>query len=157
MTYYCVFCGKRLNRRKKRYCSNNCKCKQFYKEHPEKCNVWNKNKPKVNNSCKTCGEECGRKKYCSDRCKPKVVYIPLHLRGMARFNTECCVCEKTFILVHIHHKDGNHKNNETNNLVSLCQVCHSKIHNKKLNLKKLNEKQKKIEYKLKAYREFLVN
>jgi len=121
MIYYCVFCGKKLNRRRKKYCSNSCKCKQFYKEHPEKCNIWNKKNPipKVNNKCLTCGIPCGKKKYCSEKCKPIKVYIKPHLKGMARFNEKCNICQKTFILLHIHHKDGNHENNDKDNLINL--------------------------------------
>ncbi len=159
MVYYCVFCGKRLNRRKKKYCSNNCKCKQFHKEHPKKCNIWNKNNPrlKVNNECLTCGTPCGRKKYCSDECKPKIVYIPPYLKGMARFNTKCYACKKTFILVHIHHLNGDDLDNRRENLISLCPTCHAKLHNKKHNFQKLNERQKGISRKLEEYRKFLAN
>jgi len=31
---------------------------------------------------------------------------------------------------HIHHKDGNPKNNNISNLVALCRKCHAKIKNR---------------------------
>jgi len=131
--YYCVFCGKKLMRRRRKFCSNSCKCKYFYKNNPEKCNIWRKNnpKPRVNNKCFNCGKDCGRKKYCSDKCKPIRIIIQPYWKGMARFNTKCYVCQRIFNLIHIHHKDGNHKNNDKENLVSLCASCHQKIHRKK--------------------------
>ena len=46
-----------------------------------------------------------------------------------KFNNECAVCGKTEGL-HIHHKDENSSNNQMNNLVVLCGVCHKKTHMK---------------------------
>lgn len=46
-----------------------------------------------------------------------------------KFNNECAVCRKTEGL-HIHHKDENPSNNQMNNLVVLCGVCHKKTHMK---------------------------
>ena len=44
-----------------------------------------------------------------------------------KFNTECVICGKKEGL-HIHHKDENSSNNQINNLVVLCGVCHKKTH-----------------------------
>jgi len=44
-----------------------------------------------------------------------------------RLNREDCKPMMTS-LGHIHHKDGNPKNNDPNNLVLLCRDCHAKIH-----------------------------
>ncbi|HLN19253.1 MAG TPA: hypothetical protein VK255_03745 [Patescibacteria group bacterium] len=52
---------------------------------------------------------------------------------------KCVLCnislsehKKQFIKgLHIHHKDGNHRNNDTANLITLCIVCHGIIHQKK--------------------------
>jgi len=128
--YYCIHCGKKLRGQKRKYCSNICKCRQFYKDYPEKCNLWSKRnpRPKVNNKCITCGGECGRKKYCSKDCRPRPVRIVSHLKGIARFNEKCYVCNKTFFLVHIHHKNGNHNDNDKENLIQLCPSCHMKVH-----------------------------
>jgi len=45
----------------------------------------------------------------------------------SKFNNECSVCGAKEGL-HIHHKDKNPKNNQINNLIVLCGVCHKKIH-----------------------------
>jgi len=41
------------------------------------------------------------------------------------------ICEKCNKreAVHIHHKDGNHRNNAEANLANLCAICHAKEHN----------------------------
>lgn len=44
-----------------------------------------------------------------------------------KFDNECAVCGKKEGL-HIHHKDENPSNNQINNLVVLCGVCHKKTH-----------------------------
>ena len=54
---------------------------------------------------------------------------------------KCEICGKESH--HIHHKDGNHKNNEKNNLQRLCTLCHSKIHGIE---PKLSELKKRITY-----------
>lgn len=46
-----------------------------------------------------------------------------------KFNNECAICG-TKEGLHIHHKDQNPKNNQINNLILLCGVCHKKIHMK---------------------------
>ena len=45
------------------------------------------------------------------------------------FHNQCAVCGNEEGL-HIHHKDGNPKNNRIDNLTVLCGVCHKKIHMK---------------------------
>lgn len=42
---------------------------------------------------------------------------------------ECKVCGSTKN-VQVHHIDKNHDNNDFNNLIYLCSLCHSKKHNK---------------------------
>lgn len=39
----------------------------------------------------------------------------------------CAICGKGQEL-HIHHKDWNHHNNSPNNLLTLCQHCHTILH-----------------------------
>lgn len=46
---------------------------------------------------------------------------------LRKFDNKCAVCGKTEGL-HIHHKDGNSKNNRIDNLTVLCGICHKKIH-----------------------------
>ncbi len=132
MKRFCINCGKVLKNNQRKFCGNSCKCKYFYKKNPEKCGMWAKNHPipLVNNNCLTCGKKCGRNKYCSDMCKPVRMSIPKeYWGGMARINSKCLICKKTFMLLHIHHKDGNHDNNNKDNLIPLCPTCHGKVHN----------------------------
>ena len=46
-----------------------------------------------------------------------------------KFNNECAICGVKEGL-HIHHKDENSSNNQINNLIVLCGVCHKKVHMK---------------------------
>jgi len=48
---------------------------------------------------------------------------------LRKFNSKCAICGKEEGL-HIHHKDSNPKNNQLDNLIVLCGVCHKKIHMK---------------------------
>ena len=41
----------------------------------------------------------------------------------------CEVCERMFLVLYIHHKDGNRKNNKKENLIKVCNFCHVSIHN----------------------------
>lgn len=43
---------------------------------------------------------------------------------------KCIICGATDNL-HVHHKDGNHNNNDINNLVWLCSKCHHDVHVRK--------------------------
>ena len=47
----------------------------------------------------------------------------------SKFNNKCALCGVTEGL-HIHHKDKNPKNNQIDNLILICYVCHKKIHMK---------------------------
>lgn len=145
-TYYCLVCSKRLTRRKRKFCSNSCKCKFFYKNHPDKCNTWNKNnpKPKVDKNCLICGNPSGRKKYCSEKCKPKMIIIKPYWKGMARFNSICYTCLKTYSILHIHHRDGNHNNNLPENLIGLCPSCHQLVYTPKFYPNIKTDKERKI-------------
>ncbi len=41
-----------------------------------------------------------------------------------------CGYSKCQSAIHTHHKDGNHSNNDQNNLVVLCANCHAEAHDK---------------------------
>lgn len=47
--------------------------------------------------------------------------------GCGRLICENCLSEDTDVL-DVHHKDGNHNNNDLQNLATLCANCHLKIH-----------------------------
>lgn len=59
----------------------------------------------------------------------------LRERVKERDDWMCVTCGATDNLT-IHHKDGNHKNNELTNLVTLCKECHEKIHTRKKKTKR---------------------
>jgi hypothetical protein len=46
-----------------------------------------------------------------------------------KFNYKCAICSKDEGL-HIHHKNQDPKDNQTDNLILLCGVCHKKVHMK---------------------------
>ena len=48
---------------------------------------------------------------------------------LAKFGNKCAICSKDEGL-HIHHKDRNPSNNQLDNLIVLCSICHKKIHMK---------------------------
>jgi len=58
---------------------------------------------------------------------------------------KCKICNKTPMTPHLHHKDGNKKNNSKDNLIVLCSSCHAYIHSgicksKRQRLRTYNEK-----------------
>lgn len=94
--------------------------------------------------CPYCGSSSvpSHKKYCSSICRERYNNEMEHFGFMrstilSAFNNECAVCKSKENL-HIHHVDGqgltikrNRRNNDGNNLIVLCLVCHIRIHNKK--------------------------
>lgn len=55
--------------------------------------------------------------------------IPQRTESLLMFDNEhtCCICNEKGKDVQIHHIDGNHNNNNVENLVVLCLDCHSKV------------------------------
>lgn len=54
--------------------------------------------------------------------------------------TKCQICEKEYDRLEIHHIDGDHGNNEIDNLILVCPSCHKKEHYKNHNRNKIGEK-----------------
>lgn len=54
--------------------------------------------------------------------------------------TKCQICEKECDRLEIHHIDGDHGNNEIDNLILVCPSCHKKEHYKNHNRNKIGEK-----------------
>lgn len=52
----------------------------------------------------------------------------------------CQLCEKECDRLEIHHKDGDHGNNDMSNLILICPSCHKKIHYKQFSRNKIGEK-----------------
>ena len=120
MVKYCKNCGKKLNSRQTKYCSNSCQREFEYKTYIEQ---W-KN-----------GEVNGLSgEYNISKNIRKYLF--------AKYENKCSQCGwgeiNTFtntIPLEIHHKDGNYLNNSEDNLQLLCPNCHSltgfhKSHNK---------------------------
>ena len=54
---------------------------------------------------------------------------------LKRDNYSCKICDRKrdlFIPLDVHHIDQDKNNNNFNNLITLCHICHSKFHNNKL-------------------------
>lgn len=53
----------------------------------------------------------------------------------SRDNYQCQICSKNLyksVNTNVHHRDGNKKNSDQNNLVLLCKDCHYKVHSKRM-------------------------
>lgn len=136
----CLVCSKPIYRRpneikknqERVFCSLICYGLNLKKEHP--CKICNK--PVLSKfNRKTCSKICAEKlklqsQKRSHKRKEKITYIHgfkvrlLELRGA---NCEKCGYNKTQIL-QVHHKDGNHNNNDLNNLELICPNCHCEQH-----------------------------
>jgi len=61
---------------------------------------------------------------------------------LKRDNYQCQICYKKkdlFLPFDIHHIDENKTNNKSKNLITLCHICHSKIHNNSLFMEKYHQ------------------
>lgn len=117
---YCLNCGKLLNNRQTKYCSNICQTDYQYKQY---INRWK------------LGEETGLSGEYG---------ISQHIRRylMNKYSCKCQLCGwgkvnpyTNTIPLEIHHIDGDYKNNNEDNLQLLCPNCHAltetyKSHNK---------------------------
>ena len=72
-------------------------------------------------------EQAEKKLYGKVKTKRKILTEEEKELIFDKFGNECVVCGKKEGL-HIHHKDKNSSNNQINNLVVLCGVCHKKTH-----------------------------
>ena len=107
---HCLNCGKELNRKQNKYCSNKCQTEYQYKEYIK---------------CWKSGEENGgRGTYQLSS------YIERYIRE--KYGNKCCKCGwsetnpfTNNIPLEIHHKDGDYTNNDEDNLELLCPNCHS--------------------------------
>ena len=61
-------------------------------------------------------------------------------RKLQAFKKEKCATCKGIHWLGVHHRDGNWKNNDMNNLITLCASCHSKLHHHKGDYKHIYEK-----------------
>jgi len=105
----------------------------------------------IHNICPHCNKEYTttnkRKIYCCRRCKQNASAVRNYGSRMNSNDKKkyllykeiktnvCCVCgfiADDLSQIDIHHRDGNHHNNTTDNLVSVCANCHRLIHSKSI-------------------------
>ena len=71
--------------------------------------------------------------------EPKRIPVGQRMRGklLIRSKGKCEKCRRSLegVKPHIHHKDGNSKNNKISNLKVLCPNCHSSAHDKPIKKK----------------------
>lgn len=113
---YCLNCGKELNSHAKKYCNNQCQKEFQYKEYIDK---WK------NGLVNGLAGEYQLSKHIKRYIKEK-------------FDNKCCECGWNKVNpitgsspLEVHHKDGNYKNNNEDNLELLCPNCHSLTENYK--------------------------
>lgn len=139
-TKLCPVCGKGFNifsnKPSKKYCSKKCGRRQWYLNHKEHENNYANNWYFKNRE----SEILKNKEY---REKNKALFSWYHSKDrfgglrddvLKRDNHTCIGCGSTEDLA-IHHKDGRGytlfkkgANNAPDNLVTLCRICHKKLH-----------------------------
>jgi len=126
---YCLNCGKELvNKWQTKFCSQSCSAS--YSNRNRKHTV--ETKARISESLKKNYTEEEKEKILTTKEK----YVPknnlkyrLIKLGLKENRCECCgnmgSWMGTELILQLHHKDGNHKNNSIENLQILCPNCHS--------------------------------
>lgn len=130
-----------------KFCSPKCSQENRKKRNVIECAFCNKHFSLVQSKLKN--SKSGFR-FCSRRCKDSAQRIggikeimPDHYGTSKKCdktlientqNPQCCDCnEDRRYLLCVHHKDGNRKHNETENLEIVCASCHMKRHLKLVN------------------------
>ena len=137
--YRCERCGIEFEAqdwRKRRFCSKKCsaqrpnngKYKKGYK-HDAETETKRIKSIRKNPSCGMLGKKHSEKtkKQMSESSKKPYNYIDGGYHEKIKTD-KCEICGESQKRILIHHKDKNRKNNEINNLIAVCDKCHSKIH-----------------------------
>ena len=112
---YCEYCGKKLER------------KRFARKW-EDLGVFNKRK--------YCNRECMRKAFVktdtTTQSNDMAHNSARHIVSTVENREKVCeICGKREGRLDVHHKDGNWKNNSSENLMIVCRSCHQKLHRPK--------------------------
>lgn len=144
----CTYCGKEFkdnhsNRPGKKFC-----CREHFRIFKKENGSWNTGKTwkemydketlaKLEKRIHTKGEDhfnYNRKRpdLRERNIKNKIVIPDKHYayqrKAWKKYGRICNKCGKTKGQIDVHHKDGNHSNNDINNLEVLCASCHAKLH-----------------------------
>ena len=137
--YQCKGCGAEFEAqdwRKRKYCSKRCKglydkSGQFKKGHKwDRLTEARRIKTlQANPSYGMLGKKHSEKtkKQMSESSKFPYNYVDGGYNGKIE-TKECEICGEIQKKILIHHKDGNRKNNKIQNLVAVCDKCHSRMH-----------------------------
>ena len=114
------------------YCSNSCRCKDYYKRTQE---IQKDRKLKYYYNIKKTNYESLRaiNKKAAIKYKRKVRFSGNYNNVMEKYNRKCAKC-LTDKKLNIHHIDGNSywnskdPNNTLDNLILLCASCHHTLH-----------------------------
>lgn len=141
--------------KKRKFCDNNCSATYNNAIDHEKYSAIRKDKKIFNGYCKNCGKTIRYpNKFCSISCQHDFNYkdyierwksgnedgmsgsigiskrIQRYLRE--KYNNQCCKCgwheinpTTGKVPLEVHHKDGDHTNNDEDNLELLCPNCHA--------------------------------
>lgn len=114
---YCAYCGKKLER--KRFENGRLEDFAVFKKR-KYCNIECMGKAKLNIGYHP--EQSNRSARTSARKIMETIIKPEY---------KCAICGRTDKKLDVHHKDGNCKNNNPDNLILLCRSCHNKHHHPK--------------------------
>ena len=145
----CENCGKTFLRvigRDNKYCSQKCSYQNKTKKASIEIECFNCKK-KITRTFSKLKSSIHGIHFCSRKCKEfsqslngncseirpshygEGSYIDYRSAVKEDFDKGCCVCkEKEYFKLCVHHIDGNHKNNKTENLEIVCHNCHSVRH-----------------------------
>ena len=75
-----------------------------------------------------------RKYHCDGRHDGEKIILKEDTSEYQKYLDKECKCCGSIENLEVHHKDKNRNNNNPNNLITLCKICHSRIHNKSLEI-----------------------
>jgi hypothetical protein len=136
----CINCGTTSKKHKGRGLCCRCWLKDWVRKNPErrkehKQREYKKNFKRYQKNAKLYQQRNIErlKRYWSDWHRDKS-FNGKHKEVLDRDKNKCLLCGSKKMII-IHHIDHNNKNNDINNLVTLCRRCHPRIHYSKNRVK----------------------